>query len=102
MQGEFSLGDLAVRFGLELRGDPGLKVSRVATLSHAGAGALSFLANPRYRKQMESTRATAVLVGPENAASCPVAALIDQFYSEVQKMGGGRWDTSSLLARLER
>jgi UDP-3-O-[3-hydroxymyristoyl] glucosamine N-acyltransferase len=38
---------------------------------------LSFLANPRYRKQMESTRATAVLLGPENAADCPVAALID-------------------------
>ncbi len=77
MQGEYSLADLAVRFGLELRGEPGLRVSRVATLSHAGAGMLSFLANPRYRKQMESTRATAVLVGPEHAASCPVAALID-------------------------
>ncbi len=35
-----------------------------------------------------------------NAASLPVAALVDQFYSEVQKMGGGRWDTSALLARL--
>ncbi|MEM9029494.1 MAG: NAD(P)-dependent oxidoreductase [Pseudomonadota bacterium] len=35
-----------------------------------------------------------------NGASLPAAALIDQFYSEVQKMGGGRWDTSSLLARL--
>jgi 3-hydroxyisobutyrate dehydrogenase-like beta-hydroxyacid dehydrogenase len=32
----------------------------------------------------------------------PVTALIDQFYSEVQKMGGGRWDTSSLIARLQR
>ena len=77
MQGEFSLEDLAVRFGLALRGEPGLRVSRVATLSHAEAGSLSFLANPRYRKQMESTRATAVLVGPEHAAGCPVAALID-------------------------
>jgi UDP-3-O-[3-hydroxymyristoyl] glucosamine N-acyltransferase len=77
VQGDFSLGDLAVRFGLELRGDPGLAVSRVATLSHAEPGALSFLANPRYRRQMESTRATAVLVGPDNAATCPVAALID-------------------------
>jgi 3-hydroxyisobutyrate dehydrogenase len=37
-----------------------------------------------------------------NGAHLPVAALIDQFYSEVQKMGGGRWDTSALLARLER
>jgi 3-hydroxyisobutyrate dehydrogenase len=37
-----------------------------------------------------------------NGAHLPAAALVDQFYSEVQKMGGGRWDTSSLLARLER
>jgi UDP-3-O-[3-hydroxymyristoyl] glucosamine N-acyltransferase len=77
VQGEFSLGELAVRFGLGLRGEPGLTVSRVATLSHAGAGSLSFLANTRYRRQMESTHATAVLVAPENAADCPVAALID-------------------------
>lgn len=35
-------------------------------------------------------------------ANLPVTALVDQFYSEVQKMGGNRWDTSSLLARLER
>lgn len=35
-------------------------------------------------------------------AHLPVAALVDQFYSEVQKMGGKRWDTSSLIARLER
>lgn len=37
-----------------------------------------------------------------NGASLPVTALIDNFYSEVQKMGGSRWDTSSLIARLER
>jgi len=36
-----------------------------------------------------------------NGAQLPVAALVDQFYAEVQKMGGGRWDTSSLLARLK-
>ena len=35
-----------------------------------------------------------------NGASLPVAALVDQFYCEVQKIGGKRWDTSSLLARL--
>ncbi|MGE0036544.1 MAG: NAD(P)-dependent oxidoreductase [Xanthobacteraceae bacterium] len=38
----------------------------------------------------------------KNGANLPVAALVDQFYSEVQKMGGRRWDTSSLIARLER
>jgi 3-hydroxyisobutyrate dehydrogenase len=37
-----------------------------------------------------------------NGALLPVTALVDQFYSEVQKMGGRRWDTSSLIARLER
>jgi len=36
----------------------------------------------------------------ENGASLPVTALVDQFYKDVQKMGGGRWDTSSLFARL--
>ncbi len=37
-----------------------------------------------------------------NGANLPVSALVDQFYSEVQKMGGNRWDTSSLIARLEK
>ena len=36
-----------------------------------------------------------------NGAQLPVTALVDQFYAEVQKLGGGRWDTSSLLARLK-
>src|ERR671935_2499 len=38
----------------------------------------------------------------KNGASLPVSALVDQFYAEVQKMGGKRWDTSSLIARLEK
>jgi 3-hydroxyisobutyrate dehydrogenase len=37
-----------------------------------------------------------------NGARLPVTALVDQFYKEVQQIGGRRWDTSSLLARLER
>jgi 3-hydroxyisobutyrate dehydrogenase-like beta-hydroxyacid dehydrogenase len=36
----------------------------------------------------------------ENGANLPVTALVDQFYKEVQALGGGRWDTSSLIARL--
>jgi 3-hydroxyisobutyrate dehydrogenase-like beta-hydroxyacid dehydrogenase len=35
-----------------------------------------------------------------NGARLPVTALVDQFYADVQKMGGNRWDTSSLLKRL--
>jgi 3-hydroxyisobutyrate dehydrogenase len=37
-----------------------------------------------------------------NGASLPVTALVDQFYAEIQELGGRRWDTSSLIARLER
>lgn len=38
--------------------------------------------------------------GDEVGASLPVTALVDQFYKDVQKMGGARWDTSSLIKRL--
>jgi 3-hydroxyisobutyrate dehydrogenase len=37
-----------------------------------------------------------------NGASLPVTAVVDQFYGEVEALGGKRWDTSSLLARLPR
>ena len=37
-----------------------------------------------------------------NGAPLPVTALVDQFYAEVQKLGGSRWDTSSLIARFQR
>jgi UDP-3-O-[3-hydroxymyristoyl] glucosamine N-acyltransferase len=74
---EFSLGDLAVRFGLKLRGDPQVTIRRVSTLSQAGEGALTFLANSRYRRQLAATDASAVVVTEADLASCPVAALID-------------------------
>jgi len=38
----------------------------------------------------------------KSGAHLPVTALVDQFYSEIQAMGGKRWDTSSLIALLER
>ncbi|MCC0033445.1 MAG: NAD(P)-dependent oxidoreductase [Brucellaceae bacterium] len=50
------------------------------------------------RKDLGIVLGTADAVG----ASLPVTALVDQFYKDVQRMGGNRWDTSSLLARLER
>jgi UDP-3-O-[3-hydroxymyristoyl] glucosamine N-acyltransferase len=78
VQVDFSLGELAVRFGLELRGAPALRVSHVATLSHAKPGSLSFLANSRYRRSLRETLATAVVVAPAEVADCPVAALITE------------------------
>lgn len=70
------LGELAVRHGCELRGDPALEVDHVATLRAAGPGALAFLANPAYRAQLPGTRATAVVLAPAAAANCPCACLV--------------------------
>ena len=75
--GAYSLGELAVRFGLTLRGDPQVRVSRVSTLGNAGEGSLSFLANAHYRRQLAQTSASAVILAQADAADCPVAALID-------------------------
>ena len=72
----FALGELAVRFGCELRGDPNQRVSRVATLSGAGSGDLGFLANPQYRTQLLTTRAAVVVLDAASAVACPTAALV--------------------------
>jgi UDP-3-O-[3-hydroxymyristoyl] glucosamine N-acyltransferase len=71
-----SLGELAVRFGCELRGDPETRVEHVATLANADATALAFLANPRYRPQLATTRAAAVVLNAEAAAGCPTHVLL--------------------------
>ena len=49
---------------------------------------------------MRKDLAICLATAEENGASLPVTALVDQFYKEVQKIGGGRWDTSSLIKRL--
>jgi UDP-3-O-[3-hydroxymyristoyl] glucosamine N-acyltransferase len=75
---ELTLGELAIRHGLELRGDPDQRVSRVGTLQQAGPDAVSFLANPRYRKHLATTRAGAVVLEPDHAAECLVAVLVSR------------------------
>jgi UDP-3-O-[3-hydroxymyristoyl] glucosamine N-acyltransferase len=71
-----SLGELAVRFGCELRGDPDTHVDHVATLAHADSRSLAFLANPRYRQQLAATQAAAVVLDEASAAHCATGALV--------------------------
>ncbi|MCG8369235.1 MAG: UDP-3-O-(3-hydroxymyristoyl)glucosamine N-acyltransferase, partial [Proteobacteria bacterium] len=71
-----SLGELSVRFGCELIGEPGIEVSGVASLTNATGESLSFLASPAYKEQLSSTRAAAVILKPDDAGDCPVAALL--------------------------
>ena len=71
-----ALGDIAARFGVELRGDPATPIHGVATLTSAGAGELTFLANPRYRTQLATTAADAVVLRAADADGFSRAALI--------------------------
>lgn len=71
-----SLGEIAVRFGCILKGDPDLRVSRVAALERADAASVTFLANPRYRRYLQQTQAGVVVLDPKLADACPVNALL--------------------------
>jgi UDP-3-O-[3-hydroxymyristoyl] glucosamine N-acyltransferase len=71
-----TLGELAVRFGCELRGDPDATVDTVASLAQADDRAVTFLANPKYVEQLRGTRAGAVILDARLAASSPVAVLV--------------------------
>jgi UDP-3-O-[3-hydroxymyristoyl] glucosamine N-acyltransferase len=72
----FSAAELAQRLGLTVQGDPGTRVSGVATLARAGGGDLGFLANPRYRSQLADSAAGVVVLRPADAADYPGTALL--------------------------
>jgi UDP-3-O-[3-hydroxymyristoyl] glucosamine N-acyltransferase len=72
----YTLREIAARFGGEVRGDPELRIDQVATLESATATQISFLANPRYRAQLESTRAGAVVLPLEAGDWTGVARIL--------------------------
>ena len=71
-----SLGEIAVRFGCELHGDPDRVVSGVGTLQGAGPDDITFFANSHYRAALASTGAAAVLLAAADADAAGTAALI--------------------------
>ena len=71
----FSLGEIAAYLDAEVRGDSELRITGLSTLQDAGDGQLTFLANPKYTKQLATTKASAVILAPDHAeeigrASC--------------------------------
>ena len=77
MSGPLALGDIAARFGLRLAGgDATQTITGVASLAVAGADRIGFLANPRYRGQLATTAAGAVILREADAAACPRPCLI--------------------------
>jgi UDP-3-O-[3-hydroxymyristoyl] glucosamine N-acyltransferase len=63
----YTLSEIVTRFGGEVQGETNVKIAQVATLESAGADQISFFANPRYRRQLEQTRAGAVIVSRATA-----------------------------------
>ena len=61
----YSLKDLADKVKGELVGDPGLVISSIATIQNASSGCISFLANPKYKKFLKESSASAIIVSPE-------------------------------------
>jgi UDP-3-O-[3-hydroxymyristoyl] glucosamine N-acyltransferase len=71
-----TLGEIAVRFGLDLAGDPTQSISGVAALASATPGTITFCTGAKHRKALAATRASAVVVPHELAGECPVATLV--------------------------
>lgn len=100
--------------GMHFAGKAGLDIDKVVDVI-AGGAAGSWQLQNRYKTMTEGRYDFGFAVdwmrkdlaicfdeANRNGAKLPVTELIDQYYEEIQKMGGGRWDTSSLMARLER
>jgi 3-hydroxyisobutyrate dehydrogenase len=104
----------AISEGLWFAKSAGLDAKKVAKLVSQGAGGSWQLANRADTMMdnhfdhgfavnwMRKDLGIALEQGKEMGLSLPVTALVDQFYAEVQQMGGGRWDTSSLIQRFRR
>jgi len=100
--------------GIHFANHAGLNVEEVIGVISKGA-AQSWQMENRYKTMnagefdfgfavdwMRKDLSISIAEARQNGAKLPVAALVDQFYAEVQAMGGSRWDTSSLLARLQK
>lgn len=104
----------AVSEGLYMAMQAGLDAKKVADLVSQGAGGSWQLANRAGTMVdnefnhgfavdwMRKDLGIALAQGKDMGLSMPVTALVDQFYAEVQQMGGGRWDTSSLIQRFRK
>jgi len=76
MRVSYSLREIATQLGGEVLGDDSVVVSRMASLAGARAGDLSFLANSKYRSLLASSRASAVVVGREDAAETDLPRIV--------------------------
>lgn len=72
------LEEIVSQLGGSLEGDGSVLVSQVASLASAGAGQIAFIVNPKYRQQLQSTRAAAVIVSPQFAGDTALPRIVHQ------------------------
>src|SRR6187431_1083465 len=70
-----TISEIAAALGATLHGDPGLEITGVAGMEHAGPGQLTFLANPKYAPKVQHTKASAILV-TEPPAGLAIACIV--------------------------
>ena len=78
----FTLTQLTAHLNITLQGDPDCLIHQVATIQEASPGSITFLVNPAYKKYLSTTKASAVILLPEDAKSCTTNAIIcsDPYY----------------------
>jgi UDP-3-O-[3-hydroxymyristoyl] glucosamine N-acyltransferase len=79
-----TLGELAKYVKGKVIGEPNIIIRSASTLGRAAEGDISFLANPKYAKQLQSTKASAVIVGKEMNAPVPLLIAEDPYYAFMQ------------------
>ena len=78
VQEGLQLTEIVARLGGSLEGNGSVAVTQVGTLASAGAGQIAFLTNPKYRQQLQSTRAAAVIVPPQFASDTSLPRIVHQ------------------------
>src|SRR5574343_986526 len=76
VSGGLRLDEIVARLGGTLTGDGSVYIRQVATLASAGEGEIAFLANPKYRKQLATTSASAVIVPPQAAGETALPSIV--------------------------
>ncbi len=76
MQGAVRLDDIVARLGGVLEGDGSVAVAQVGSLASAGPGQIAFLANSKYRQQLQTTKAAAVIVPPQFASDTSLPRIV--------------------------
>lgn len=83
----YRLAEIVARFGGRVEGDADVAISQIGTLEHATAGQIAFLANAKYRKQLESTAAGAVILAAADADATALPRIVsDNPYSYFAKL----------------